>query len=167
MHNRRAKVFVMSFIILFISITALNYVCAKNNEVTDNFEVTITSDAKELNDTHKIKFEVEESPNVISNRLAPGMKATAEIEINLEKVEGFFDIDIRVDESKLENVFILNAKLDEESVNSGKISKIRAGGKKLVKLELIWNGNDIEDTTIGRDINSIEIPVEIKVLQHI
>jgi len=167
MQKSKANVFVTAFIIILISFTSSNYVYAKNSEIKDNWNVTITNDAKEINDTHKIKFEVQKNKNVVLGKIAPGMKATAEIEINLQKVNGFVDIELEIDDSKLKDVFLLNAKFNDENLSSKSKKKVNAGKIEKVLLELIWNGKDIEDTEIGINIASIEIPVKIKVLQHI
>jgi hypothetical protein len=167
MQKSKANVFVTAFIIILISFTSSNYVYAKNSEIKDNWNVTITNDAKEINDTHKIKFEVQKNKNVVLGKIAPGMKATAEIEINLQKVNGFVDIELEIDDSKLNDVFLLNAKFNDENLSSKSKKKVNAGKIEKVLLELIWNGKDIEDTEIGINIASIEIPVKIKVLQHI
>ena len=167
MQKSKTKVFVITIIALFISIATLKYVYAKNNEIADNWEVTITNDAKEINDTRKIKFEVEKNKDVVPGKIAPGIKATAEIDINLEKINGFVDIEIELDDSKLNKAFSLNTKFNSESISTKKIESVKAGRIEKVLLELIWNGNDIEDTQIGINTQSIEIPVKIKVLQHI
>ena len=167
MQKSKANVFVTAFIIILISFTSSNYVYAKNSEIKDNWNVTITNDAKEINDTHKIKFEVQKNKNVVLGKIAPGMKATAEIEINLQKVNGFVDIELEIDDSKLNDVFLLNAKFNDKNLSSKSKKKVNAGKIEKVLLELIWNGKDIEDTEIGINIASIEIPVKIKVLQHI
>ena len=167
MQKSKANVFVTAFIIILISFTSLNYVYAKNSEIKDNWNVTITNDAKEINDTHKIKFEVQKNKNVVLGKIAPGMKATAEIEINLQKVNEFEDIELEIDDSKLNDVFLLNAKFNDENISSKSKKKVNAGKIEKVLLELIWKGKDIEDTEIGINISSIEIPVKIKVLQHI
>ena len=167
MQKSKANVFVTAFIIILISFTSSNYVYAKNSEIKDNWNVTITNDAKEINDTHKMKFEVQKNKNVVLGKIAPGMKATAEIEINLQKVNGFVDIELEIDDSKLNDVFLLNAKFNDENLSSKSKKKVNAGKIEKVLLELIWNGNDLEDTEIGINTASIEIPVKIKVLQHI
>ena len=167
MQKSKANVFVTAFIIILISFTSLNYAYAKNSEIKDNWNVTITNDAKEINDTYKIKFEVQKNKNVVLGKIAPGMKATAEIEINLQKVNGFVDIELEIDDSKLNDVFLLNAKFNDENLSSKNKKKVNAGKIEKVLLELIWKGKDIEDTEIGINISSIEIPVKIKVLQHI
>lgn len=167
MQKSKANVFVTAFIIILISFTSSNYVYAKNSEIKDNWNVTITNDAKEINDTHKIKFEVQKNKNVVLGKIAPGMKATAEIEINLQKANGFVDIELEIDDSKLNEVFSLNTKFNDENLFSKNKKKVKAGKIEKVLLELIWNGNDLEDTEIGINTASIEIPVKINVLQHI
>ena len=167
MQKSKVNVFVTAFIIILISFTSLNYVYAKNSEIKDNWNVTITNDAKEINDTHKMKFEVQKNKNVVLGKIAPGMKATAEIEINLQKANGFVDIELEIDDSKLNEVFSLNTKFNDENLFSKNKKKVKAGKIEKVLLELIWNRNDLEDTEIGINTASIEIPVKIKVLQHI
>ena len=167
MQKSKANVFVTAFIIILISFTSSNYVYAKNSEIKDNWNVTITNDAKDISDTHKIKFEVQKNKNVVLGKIAPGMKATAEIEINLQKANGFVDIELEIDDSKLNDVFSLNTKFNDENLSSKNKKKVKAGKIEKVLLELIWNGNDLEDTEIGINTASIEIPVKIKVLQHI
>ncbi len=167
MQRGKISVYVTAFIIMIISLTTFNYVYAKNNEITDKWEVTITNDAKEINDTHMIKFEVQKNKDVVLGKIAPEMKATAEIDINLEKTDGFVDIEIEFDDSKLNKVFSLNTKFDDEYVSTKNIKTVKAGKTERVLLELIWNGNDAEDTQIGINAASIEIPIKIKVLQHI
>ena len=63
--------------------------------------MTITNGAKDINDTHMIKFEVKRNNDVVLGKIAPGMKATAEIDIDLQKINGFVDIEIEFDNSKL------------------------------------------------------------------
>ena len=167
MQKSKANVFVTAFIIILISFTSSNYVYAKNSEIKDNWNVTITNDGKDINDTHKIKFEVQKNKNVVLGKIAPGMKATAEIEINLQKANGFVDIELEIDDSKLNDVFSLNTKFNDENLSSKNKKKVKAGKIEKVLLELIWNGNDVEDTEIGINAALIEIPIKIKVLQHI
>ena len=50
MYKSILKKIVIAFIILFIFIEIINYVHATNNEITNNWEVAITSDAKEIKD---------------------------------------------------------------------------------------------------------------------
>lgn len=167
MQKNKAKVFVTTFIILFISLATLNYVYAKNNEIVDDWKVTITNDTKEIKDTHEIKFKVEKNKDVVPGKMAPGIKATAEIVINLEKVKGFVDIEVKIDDSKLNKAFELNTKLDEKTISTQKITKIESGSIRKIALELIWNENNIEDTRIGTTVETIEMPIQIKVSQHI
>ena len=114
MQKRKTSVFVTTFIIMIMSLTTLNYVYARNNEITNKWNVTITNDGKDINDTHKIKFEVQKSKNVVPGKIAPGMKATAEIDINLQKINGFVDIEIELDDSKLNDVFSLSTRFEDE-----------------------------------------------------
>ena len=167
MRRRKTRLFVTAFIFMIISLTTLNYVYAKNNVIMNKWNVTITNGAKDINDTHMIKFEVKRNNDVVLGKIAPGMKATAEIDIDLQKINGFVDIEIEFDNSKLNDIFSLNVKFDDEYLSSKNKKKVKAGKKQKVLLELIWDGNDLEDTELGINTDSIEIPIRIKVLQHI
>lgn len=168
MPKNKAKVFVITLIIIiFSSFTALNYVYAKNDEIVDDLVVTINNDDKEINDTHKMEFKVEKNKDVVPGKIAPGMKATAEIEINLKEVTSFVDIEVKIDDSKLNKAFKINTKLDEKTISTSKISKIEAGSIRKLELELIWDEKNIENTIIGNNAGTIDVPIQIKVLQHI
>lgn len=167
MRRRKTRLFVTAFIFMIISLTTLNYVYAKNNVIMNKWNVTITNGAKDINDTHMIKFEVKRNNDVVLGKIAPGMKATAEIDIDLQKINGFVDIEIEFDNSKLNDIFSLNVKFDDEYLSSKNKNKVKAGKIQKVLLELIWDGNDLEDTELGINTDSIEIPIRIKVLQHI
>ncbi len=167
MRRRKTRLFVTAFIFMIISLTTLNYVYAKNNVIMNKWNVTITNGAKDINDTHMIKFEVKRNNDVVLGKIAPGMKATAEIDIDLQKINGFVDIEIEFDNSKLNDIFSLNVKFDDEYLSSKNKKKVKAGKIQKVLLELIWDGNDLEDTELGINTDSIEIPIKIKVLQHI
>lgn len=167
MRRRKTRLFVTAFIFMIISLTTLNYVYAKNNVIMNKWNVTITNDAKDINDTHMIKFEVKRNNDVVLGKIAPGMKATAEIDIDLQKINGFVDIEIEFDNSKLNDIFSLNVKFDDEYLSSKNKKKVKAGKIQKVFLELIWDENDLEDTELGINTDSIEIPIKIKVLQHI
>ncbi|HCC04148.1 MAG TPA: hypothetical protein DEP51_04755, partial [Clostridiales bacterium] len=166
MRRRKTRLFVTAFIFMIISLTTLNYVYAKNNVIMNKWNVTITNGAKDINDTHMIKFEVKRNNDVVLGKIAPGMKATAEIDIDLQKINGFVDIEIEFDNSKLNDIFSLNVKFDDEYLSSKNKKKVKAGKIQKVLLELIWDGNDLEDTELGINTDSIEIPIKIKVLQH-
>lgn len=167
MRRRKTRLFVTAFIFMIISLTTLNYVYAKNNVIMNKWNVTITNGAKDINDTHMIKFEVKRNNDVVLGKIAPGMKATAEIDIDLQKINGFVDIEIEFDNSKLNDIFSLNVKFDDEYLSSKNKKKVKAGKIQKVFLELIWDENDLEDTELGINTDSIEIPIKIKVLQHI
>ena len=140
MQKSKANVFVTAFIIILISFTSSNYVYAKNSEIKDNWNVTITNDGKDINDTHKIKFEVQKNKNVVLGKIAPGMKATAEIEINLQKVNGFVDIELEIADSELNDVFLLNAKFNDENLSSKskKKGKRRKNRKSAIRTYMEW-----------------------------
>ena len=167
MSKRVSRIIVTSFIIFAIAGLYINYGYAQNSELEDNWGVTITSDSKEINDTHKIKFMVEENPDIVSGKIAPGAKAVAKIDINLEKANGKVSISAKIDDSKLSKALKMDLKLDNEHFQSEKTVTVDAGMKKTLILQLEWNENDTEDTIIRMNQSTIEVPVEIKVTQNI
>lgn len=167
MYKSIFKKIVIAFIILFIFIEIVNYVHATNNEITNNWEVAITSDAKEIKDTHEIKFKVEENPYVIPGKIAPGIKASSEIEIDLRKISGFVDVEVNIDKSKLNEVFKITAKLNGKTLPFEQKTRIAAGNKEKIVLNLNWDSDNKIDTLIANNVETIEIPVEVKIMQNI
>ena len=162
----KLNVFLTTFVVILLFLTVLKYSYGKKIENDNNWKVVITSDSKEINDTHEIKFKVNKSKDVVEGKIAPGLTATAEIDIDLTEFKDYVDIEIEIDDSKLCKAFSLNAKLDGKNLNSTKIEKVKTGKVKKVLLELVWNEN-VENTKIGINIKSIEIPIKIRVSQDI
>lgn len=163
----KLTVFLTTFVIILLFLTVLKYSYGKKIENDNNWKVVITSDSKEINDTHEIKFKVNKSKDVVEGKIAPGMTATTQIDIDLSKINDYVDIEIEVDDSDLSSVFLLNTKLDGERLTNNKIKNVKPGEIKKVLLEIRWNGNSVEDTRIGMNDKSIEIPIKIRVVQHI
>ncbi len=167
MNKSKTKFVVMTFVILLISFMIISYGYAKNNEITDNWVITITSDAEEINDTHKIKFKPEENSNTVSGKIAPGMKAFATIEINLEKANGKVDIKIEIDELKINKAFNISAKLDGKDYDLNKFQTVDSGKIKILTLELNWKDESNENTLIGVNQKVLELPINIQIVQNI
>lgn len=185
MFKSRAKIAV-TFIIFVVFILLVNNNYAKysnlatldNNETTD-WKVTITKDTRDLKDTQEISFKVEDNPNVVSGKIAPGCKAVATIEVDLIGTKVPVEIVTLADESKLSKSMKLSAKIDGESYTIGSTKVIELennsafteeNGKKVITLELEWlnNGsNNKNDTAIGISGETIKVPITINVVQHI
>lgn len=182
MYKSKTKLVIATFITLVTSMFFMNnnfakYLNVNNNEVTQ-WNVVMTSDAKDLKDTQEIKFKVENNPNVAYGKIAPGAKAYATIEINLTGTKLPVDISLVVDDSQLYNALKLTTKLDNELFKSGttKLIELENGseftcenGKKIVTLELKWENNDsnnINDTIFASMHDFINIPITITVKQH-
>lgn len=186
MFKSKAKIIAVTFIIFVVSILLVNNNYAKysnlstldNNETTD-WKVTITNDTRNLKDTQEISFKVEDNPNVVAGKIAPGCKAVATIEVNLVGTKVPVEIMTLVDESKLLKSMKLSAKIDGESytIGSTKIIELEnnaafteENGKKIITLELEWMNNDNNnknDTKIGIRGETIKVPITINVSQHI
>lgn len=175
MLKSKVKFITITFLIFVISfaISQNNYGEFLKDEVT-NWKVVITSDTKELTDTQEIKFRVEENKNVVRGKLAPGLKAEANIEIDFSKVSGkvnMADVQVEIDDSNLADCFKLNLKLDGNKYEQNSIKTIKVNENTKIQeltLEIEWiNGNDELDTFIGSNVSELRIPIKITVSQHI
>ena len=91
MLKSKVKIVTATLIIFVISLLWIQNNYAMNQwkkKDVESWKVVMTSDTKDLKDTQEIKFQVENNPYVVSGKIAPGMKATATIEIDLTKIEG-------------------------------------------------------------------------------
>ncbi|HAB67532.1 MAG TPA: hypothetical protein DCE23_09225 [Firmicutes bacterium] len=128
-----------------------------------------------------IAFKVEDSDNVLKGKLASGIKAISNIEIDLTDTNIPVDICVEIDDSNLSSSFKLTTTLDGKIYNLGTTEKIKiekekgfkhnkSNDKKILRLELEWIDN-IEkneiDTILGANAGSLIIPVKITVKQHI
>lgn len=92
MFKSKAKIIaIASFIfvtfMLFFNTTYGKYMNIGNlnkDEVT-NLKLELANGTKDFKDTHEISFKVEDSPNVANGKIAPGLKAIATIEIDLNR----------------------------------------------------------------------------------
>lgn len=186
MFKSKAKIIAVTFILFVVSILLVNNNYAKysnlavlDNDETTDWKVTITNDTKDLRDTQEISFKVEDNPNVVAGKMAPGCKAVATIEVDLIGTKVPVEIKILADKSKLSKSMKLSAKIDGESYTIGSTSVIELennsefteeNGKKVITLELEWinnDGNNKSDTLIGVRGGTIKVPVTINVAQHI
>lgn len=186
MFKSKAKIIAVTFIIFVVSVLLVNNNYAKysnlatldNNEITD-WKVTITNDTRYLKDTQEISFKVEDNPNVVAGKIAPGCKAVATIEVDLIGTKVPVEIMTLADESKLSETMKLSAKIDGESytIGSAKVIELEnnsvftaENGKKVITLEIEWLNNDSNnknDTTFGVRGEAIIVPITINVAQHI
>lgn len=184
MFKGKAQLIATAFIIFVVSLLFINnnyarYInVGKNDEITD-WTVTITSDTKDLKDTQKINFKVEDNPDVVTGKIAPGLKAVANVAINLVGTKVPVDISAIIDDTTLNNQFKLTTKLDGENYISETTKTIRLennsaftkeNGNRILTLELEWINDDMEnknDTILGIMAGTIKVPVTINVKQHI
>lgn len=176
--NSIVTIFILFVIPLFLLLNGYmsNIAIRKNNEITD-WKVAITSDAKDLEDTQEINFKVENSSSVVNGKIAPGLKAIANVEIDLTGTNIPVDICATIDDMTLNDSFRLTAILDGEKYNFGTIKTMeiennsrftKENGNKILTLELEWIDNDNEnDTILGKIGETITVPVTIKTMQHI
>lgn len=186
MFKSKAKMIAVTFILFVVSILFINNNYSKYSKLvpldsneTTNWKVTITNDTRNLEDTQEISFKVEDNPDVVAGKFAPGCKAIATIEVDLSGTKVPAEIKLMADESKLPKSMKLSPKIDGESYTMGLTKVIelaknseftKENGKKIITLELEWENNDIndkDDTVIGMMGEKIKIPITINVEQHI
>ena len=173
--------FLLMFIISAFIIGSKNYanMLKENSEGVTNWKVAMKSDAKDLNDTRKISFKVQDDPNIAKGKIAPGSKAIATIEIDLRETTAPVEIVANVDKKDISSQLNLTAKIDDEEYEIGTGRTIKPENEKLftskdgikvIELELEWDyeGNDDRlDTEMGIMAGNISIPVSISVSQKI
>ena len=138
------------------------------NESSD-WNVRIINGTKDLNNEYaeEVLFEVQDNPNVVKGKMAPGSVAIANIEVDLSQNKYVVDFDMNADLSKLPNCFKLTAKIDGSEYTLGENKTFEAeAGVKSITLTLTWENGD-NDTLVGFNIDQIRIPVMINVAQHV
>lgn len=147
--------------------------------------VSVTDGTEALTNNFTLPFTVETNANVVEGKIAPGSTAKATIELDLTGTEVAVDFGATIDEDELATVFGDSA----EDVNlttsitgaatSGATTTINlpsgqafdaSNGKVKIELTLEWTNNDsnnLSDTKIGNAGETLHIPVDITVQQHI
>ena len=165
----KVRKFAITLLIFMLSVSLLQINYAKSAEDED-WEVIITSDTKEFNDTHEIKFEVEENPNVVKGVMAPGSKAHATFNIDLSKADGLVEFMADIDDSN-NNIFEISAKINDNPYNLGEMVLLEKDVLNPVytfTIELEWSQMDSSiNTLIGTSVDSISFPIIINASQHI
>lgn len=184
MLKSKAKLFAMILLIFailaFIIGAGFNTSYSKSDDrAITNWKIAIKSDAKDLNDTRKMNFVIQDDPNIAKGRIAPGSKAIATIEVDLRETTSPVEIITDVDKTNISSQLNLTAKIgnEEYEVGTGIIIKpeneklfTNDDGIKVIELELEWDyeGNDDKlDTELGIMAGTISIPVTISVSSNI
>lgn len=175
-------------IVIAFSIFAIILFCANTNyakyfitsdKEDTNWNIAITSDTKEIKDTKEIIFKIQDSSNVVKGKIAPGLKATAEIEIDLRNTNETIDIKADVDTTNLNDSFKLTSKIIDDNYTIGTVKTIKPDtineltrNNEKVKLvfELEWINNftdNAKDTIIGSTTETIRLPITVNVTQNI
>lgn len=170
MLKSKSYMFTITFLIFVISLTAVQSNYAKTNEISD-WKVIITSDTKDLEETHEIKFKAEENPNVVKGKLAPGLKAHATVEVDLSQIKEDTDICLSMENKALLDTFRFTINFNGKLYESDTIVTVKCDASNPIQifdLELEWVGdNDQINTFIGATMNEIQIPITIYVSQSI
>lgn len=159
---------------------------ANGNIQGAKWAVTIKSGNTELNSTTRdITFEVKDNANVVPGKIAPGVTAVAEVELDLTGTEVAVDFDAVIDKNDLNSFgassdkLSLTVEVDGNTYTSGTSQTINLvnnsafteeNGKKKVTLTLTWENDDdnnANDTTTGIAAPNLTIPVTLTAQQHI
>ena len=167
--NKSKKIIlIFSIFSIILSVLITKSYAKFYNEESNDWNVKITCDTKDLSfeNTERIEFKVEENENVLKGKIAPGMKAVATMELDLTGNKYSVDFKMEADdEYLLMNNFDLKYYLDDEiyEIGSNKLIEADEAGIKVIKIELEWlnNGNYIPN------LDKISLPINISVNQHI
>jgi len=150
----------------------------KENLQVEGWNVKITSDTKDLTskDTQDIIFKVQDNPNVLPGKMAPGCVATATINLDLTGTKYPVDFTLQVD-MELPHNFCLSVKIDGELYTlgekiliepvNGKVFTDEDGTKEIVST-LVWESDDDtnQDNMMGVFNEKISIPFSWKIEQN-
>ena len=171
-------VLIVLFVILSLRLFT-NDTFAKITDIqNEGWNVKLVTNEKDIitSETKYILFETENNKNVSKGKIAPGCKATATIELNLEGTSYPVDFILDVDLKELPNGISLSANIDNEEYELGKTKTFepenngvfgKEDGKKIVKLTLEWkdNNNDFNDNKISISNDKIELPIKYIITQ--
>ena len=164
---------------------------ATGNVPTAKWAVTIKNGSTTLNSTTKnIPFVVQSNTNVVPGKIAPGVTAKAQIEVDLTGTEVAVDLSAAIDKSAIASTWgasydklSLTATLDGQSYTVaasnpatvtvplvGNTAFTASNGKKILELTLTWTNDDennVDDTTTGEAAPTLTIPVTLTAQQKI
>lgn len=169
MSKSKARIIAVTFIIFVVFLFAFSNDFAKatsDSSETANWKVTFTNERKDLKETKEIVFRNVNNQNVVSDKIAPGSKMKAEVEIYIEKTDTPVEIYAQIDDYDLEKEFSITEKIDNNKINYNQPVIANKGEKKLLTIELEWNENTSNDVTLQQK-NEITIPIKIEVCSHI
>jgi len=176
---------ILTIILISTSLLFLAYLLPKysfaNSFDNHKWNVKITSDTKDLTskETQDIIFKRQNNPNVADGKIAPGSKAIATIELDLNKTNYAVNFILNADTSMLSENFKLEAKIDNEPYIIGNTKTFELpnnksfneqNGKKIITLILTWKNeesNNNFDTILGASMSTLSIPITWTASQHI
>lgn len=185
MYKKEVKKVIMALSLITICaflITDSFAINTENVKKTDGWSVKITSDTKDLTskNTEDIIFKVEPSEYVSKGKIAPGLTAKANIEIDLSgtKYPVLLNLNVAKESLPLANMN-LSALYEGDIYELGTNKLIELeneeaftseNGKKEIELVLKWedcNTNNDLDNWIGVNTNNISVPICLTVEQNI
>lgn len=182
----------ISFAIFLIAGTYSRYTSTGQANLTTSiakWSIALTGDNKDLTleETQTITFKVDDNENVVNNKIAPGVTATAIVELDLTGTEVAVDFDATIDTTRFNAAAVgasfdkltLVTKLDNTTLTSGVPQLISLvnnsaftaqNGKKTITLQLTWENDDlnnVDDTAMGVANRDIVVPITFTAKQHI
>ena len=177
MLKSKSKILVIFSLIIIVFAFYFTNTFANTNE-NSGWKVRITSNGTKdlLEGTKEITFEVKDNPNVVKGKIAPGTTAESQIDVDLAGTEWPVEISASIDDGNLKyDNFDLIIKIDGKEVTSNEVIIIEPennkvftelDGKKIITFELKWN-ESINDNEIGILGETIDLPINVKVEQHV
>lgn len=162
MNKIKNVIFVLMLFI--ISFTFTSNIYAKINKDSEwNVKIFGT---KYWEKTNKVEFNVLENPDVVKGKIAPGLKATAKVTIDLTETKVPADIIVEIDDSNLDKNFKLTKKINGTNYNSGVYNAKNNKNELMLEIEWVGNGNNTKDTLLGANAKTISVPIKIIVEQQ-
>ncbi len=189
MNKKTVYIVILSLILLVVAIylissTYARYTSEFSGSATGHIALWKVKVQGATQQTFTPTFTYDDNQYVVDNKIAPGRSVSAEIEIDLTGTEVAVDVLATADTKSLQGIvgesnIKTSVVIDEQTANgeTGNLIQLpnnqaftEANGKKKVKIVLSWENDDeynSSDVTIGTTQTEWQIPVTLKLQQHI
>lgn len=155
-------------IYLFIALMVFAFIAFYGNLVyaKDLSDSTITfyEDNNIIN--KDIEFKPIENPNVAKNKMAPGMSAISDIELDFSNLDFDIELDIKLDDNYMDS-FQLSYIINDTIYNEDDVLFLENKSDNVtVKLVLEWIPTNI-DSYIGATFSQLNVPIHINIKENI
>lgn len=197
MKNKPSKLKIMKTIalclwIIFIMLNVIESTNARYSTLgqgtakieTAKWAVKVTNNTNTLQNNFVLNFTVDENLDVVDGKIAPNTSASAQIILDLTGTEVYVDYAVSIDQANINSLFgesastaTLNTSISGAGSGTSGIIALPNGesftssnGKVIIDLTLTWENNEsfnISDTAVGIFAETLQIPVNLTIKQHI